>query len=44
MTLRKEERELIKSYRQIGRTHRQLIWRMVKGGMQQRGLRIFFDH
>lgn len=43
MTLERHEKALIRSYRKIDRTKKQLVWILIKDGMQQRGLRIFFD-
>ena len=44
MTLEKHEKALILSYRQIDRKWREVIWAAIKCGMQQKGLRIFFDN
>ena len=44
MTLQKHEKALIRSYRKINRTKKQLVWILIKDGMHQQGLRIFFNH
>lgn len=42
MQLSLSEKALIRSYRQLGRLDRQLVWRIVKAGMKQMGRRIKF--
>ncbi len=43
MTLKKHEKAIIQAYRLISRNHRQIIWCVLKDGMRQQKLRIFFD-
>ena len=44
LNLAKHEQALITSYRKLGRIKRQLIWILVKDGMQQQGLSIVFEN
>lgn len=43
MKLERHEQVLIQGYRRIGRKRRQIIWHVLKAGLSQQELRLFFD-